>query len=184
MDLSGSNSGKLHYWTEFDEHGERLVLPLSRSWKVVIGALFGFAFAIFKMHSAFDHEPGLFEYALFAALIGGAVYLTLNILTSLLAREVIQISGGVLIHGWRLFGLKREKRYQLSEVSGLGINTEESAASLDKLVSPFSDFGKAGIVSFYHRGTRVGLGAAINDSHGQRVIEWIARRAPRNVTET
>jgi hypothetical protein len=181
MDLLGPDFAQARYWTEFDEQGERLVMPIKRSWKAVGGALAGFGFAIIKMHAVFEHEPGWFEYTAFAALIGGAIYLVLNILTSLLAREVIQIRGGELVHGWRLLGLKREKRYPLSEMFDLTISRTEDSASLEKLVSPLKDFGKAGVVSFDFRGDPVGLGAGLDEAHGQQVIDWIARRAPRGV---
>jgi hypothetical protein len=94
---------------------------------------------------------------------------------------VIQIRGGELVHGWRLLGLKREKRYPLSEMFDLTISSTEDSASLDKLVSPLKDFGKAGVVSFDFRGDPVGLGAGLDEAHGQQVIDWIARRAPRGV---
>lgn len=181
MDLLGPDFAKARYWTEFDEQGERLVMPIRRSWKVVGGTLAGFGFMIVKMHALFEHEPGWFEYTAFAGLIGGALYLVLIILTSLLTRETIQIRNGELVHGWRLFGLKREKRYRLAEVFDLGISNDEQAASLEKLVSPLKDFGKAGVVSFDFRGETVGMGAGLDEAHGQQVIEWIARRAPRGV---
>ena len=99
MNLLGPDFSKASYWTEFDVGGERLVMPIRRSWKVVGGALLGFGFVLFKAHAVFEHEPGSFEYMVFAGLAGGAIYLVLNIIASLLTREVIQISHGELVHG-------------------------------------------------------------------------------------
>jgi hypothetical protein len=181
VDLLGPDFSKASYWTEFDAGGERLVMPIRRSLKVIGGALLGFGFVIFKAHAAFEHEPGSFEYLIFAGLIGGAIYLVLSIIASLLTREGIQISHGELVHGWRLLGLKREKRYLLRDVYQLTTRIDEDSAGLDKLVSPLKDFGKAGVVTFTYRGDTIGLGAGLDEAHGQRVVEWIAQRAPRNV---
>ena len=183
MNLLGPDFSKASYWTEFDVSGERLVMPIRRSWKVVGGALLGFGFVLFKAHAVFEHEPGSFEYMVFAGLAGGAIYLVLNIIASLLTREVIQISHGELVHGWRMLGLRREKPYKLSEIRQLSVGLGEVSANLDKLVSPLSDFGKAGVVNFYYRGTKIGLGAGLDEAHGLQVVEWIARRAPRSVLE-
>ncbi len=184
MDLLGPDFSKASYWTEFDARGERLVMPIRRSWKVVGGALLGFGYLLFKGHALFGHEPGPIEYFFFTALAGLAIYLVINVIASLLTREVIQIGHGELIHGWRLIGLRREKRYQLSKIRQLSAGLEEDSAKLDKLVSPLSDFGKAGVVNFYYRGTKIGLGAGLDEAHGQQVVEWIARRAPRSVLES
>lgn len=183
MNLLGPDFSKANYWTEFDATGERLVMPIRRSGKVVGGALFGFGLVIFNFRKTFEHEPEPFDYLVFAGLIGGAIYLVLNILASLLTREVIQIGHGELVHGWRMLGLKREKRYLLRDIHALSIRLDEDAANLDKLVSPLTDFGKAGVVKFDYRGDTIGLGAGLDEAHGQQVVEWIARRAPRSVTE-
>jgi hypothetical protein len=184
MDKLGPDFSTAQYWTEHDETGERLVMPIRRGLKVVGTALLGFGFALFKAHAVFGHEPGLFEYAVFAALGGGALFLVLNILTSLFAREVIQISNGELIHGWRLLGLKREKRYLLREIRGLGVGRSTTSKTADQLVSPLKDFGKAGEVSFDYCGVLIALGAGLDESHGLAVVNWIARRAPRSVLES
>ena len=183
MNLLGPDFSKARYWTEMDIGGERLVMPIRRSWKVVGGALLGFGFVLFKAHAVFDHEPGSFEYLVFAGLAGGAIYLVFNIIASLLTHEVIQIGHGELVHGWRMLGLKREKRYLLRDIHALSIRPDEDTANLDKLVSPLTDFGKAGVVKFDYRGDTIGLGAGLDEAHGQQVVEWIARRAPRSVTE-
>lgn len=183
MNLLNPDFSKAKYWTEFDASGERLVMPIRRSWKVVGGTLLGFGFVLFKAHAVFDHEPGSFEYLVFVGFAGGAIYLVINIIASMLTREVIQIGHGELVHGWRLLGLRREKRYKLSEIHQLSAGLDEDSAKLDKLVSPLSDFGKAGVVNFFYHGTKVGLGAGLDEAHGEQVVEWIARRAPRSVRE-
>ena len=183
MNLLGPDFSKASYWTEFDVSGERLVMPIRRSWSAVGWALFGFGVVIFNFRRNFEHEPEPYDYLVFAGLIGGAIYLVLNILASLLTREVIQVSHGELVHGWRMLGLRREKRYRLSEIHLLSAGLGEDSANLDKLVSPLSDFGKAGVVNFYYRGTKIGLGAGLDEAHGLQVVEWIARRAPRSVLE-
>ena len=183
MNLLGPDASKANYWTEFDVAGERLVMLIRRSGKVVSGALFGFGLVIFNFRRSFGHEPGPYDYIVYAGLVCGALYLLLNIITSLLAREVIQIGHGELVHGWRMLGLKREKRYLLRDIHALSIRPDEDTANLDKLVSPLTDFGKAGVVKFDYRGDTIGLGAGLDEAHGQQVVEWIARRAPRSVTE-
>lgn len=183
MNLLGPDFSTARYWTEFDAQGERLVMPIRRSWKVVGTALLGFGFVIIKAHAVFGHEPGPFEYFAFTAMFAGAIYLVLNIVASMLTREVIQIAHGELIHGWRLLGARREKRYRLSEIAQLSIGDADSAESLNKLVSPLKDFGKAGMISFFYRGTKIGMGAGLDEAHGAQVVDWIARRAPRSVLE-
>lgn len=183
MDLTGPDFSKASYWTEFDELGERLVMPIRRGWKTIGGALAGFGFLLVKSHAAFDDEPGPFQYLIFATLIGVALYLLLSILTSLVAREVIQIGHGEMVHGWRLLGLKRERRYLLREIHRLTVGREEAKGSLESLVSPLKDFGKAGVVNFDYRGKTIGLGAGLDAVDGQRVVNWIVRRTPRSVSE-
>lgn len=177
MTLLGPDFSNARYWTELDEGGERLVMPIRRSWKVVGGAMFGFGLALFKVHPMLEEEPGAFEYLILACLAGGAIYLMLNIVASLLTREVILVGHGELVHGWRLLGLKREKRYALRDIRALAIRTDEDSAGLDNLVSPIKDFGKAGVVHFDYHGDMIGLGAGLDHAHGQRVVEWIARRS-------
>lgn len=181
MELIGQDFSKARYWTEFDEHGERLVMPIRRSWKAVGYGLFGFAIVIFKSH-VIQGVSGPFEYVILAGLACFALYLTLNILTSLLAREVVEIRHGELIHGWRLLGLRREKRYQLKDVFQLRANDEPGDDTGEKLISPLKDFGKAGVVTFEYHGARVGLGAVLDAAHGEQVAAWIIRRAPHHVT--
>lgn len=181
MNLLGPDFSKANYWTEFDAAGERLVMPIRRGWKVIGSALLGFGFVIAKAHTVFDNEPGPFEYFAYSVMVAGAIYLIFNIAASLLTREVIQISHGELVHGWRLVGMKREKRYRLSEITQLALGEADSADSLNKLVSPLKDFGKAGVVQFDYRGDTIGLGAGLDEAQGQQVVDWIARRAPRSV---
>lgn len=181
MNQLGPDLTKASYWTEFDEQGERLVMPIKRSWKTVGWAVAAFGFALVKMHAVFEHEPAAFEYMVFIAIIAAALYLVFSIVTSLLAREVIQIRHGDLVHGWRLLGLKREKAYRLGDITHLRVGRLDSEAGLDKLVSPLKDFGKAGVVAFEHSTGTVWLGAALDQAHGQQVVDWIARRAPRGI---
>ncbi len=116
-----------------------------------------------------------------AAIAFGALALLLNALTSLLAREEVQVAGGELIHGWRLLGLRRERRYRLTDVHDFGLpRDEDTAAKPDQLVSPLRDFGKRGSVVFSHAaGQKAALGVALDDDHASQVVNWIARRMPR-----
>lgn len=183
MDLIGGDSRKLRYWTEFDEHGERLVMPLRRSWKVIGLALFGIGALAVQHADDFKADPGLFEWLWGIILLLALLHVLLNILTSLLAREVVQVKNGELIHGWRLLGLKRERRFPLAEIRGLSAEREIKLPDENQLLSPLKDFGKVGAVNFDCGRETVGIGAALDQDHGRQVVIWIARRAPRHVTE-
>lgn len=182
MDLLGPDFSKAVYWTEFDESGERLVMPIRRSLKVVGGALLGFGYLLFKSHASFGHEPEPLDYLIFAGLAATAGYLLINIATSLFAREIIAIRAAQIVHGWRLLGLTREKSYPLVEVTALRTQEPDEGKSTDKLVSPLFDFGKSGTVAFDYRGQTIRLGAALDEDHAARVVEWIARRGPSSIT--
>lgn len=183
MDLTGPDFSRAAYWTEFDEHGERLVMPMRRNWKVV-----GTGFLALVLF-AFQHRIGLgwptspIDWLWPLSLVGLTLLLVVNVLTSRLAREVLRIEGGALVHSWALFGLRREKRYPLRDIRALSAEREVDPPKDERLVSPFKDFGKAGWVTFECQGQTVGLGAALDQAHAQQVVLWIARRAPRSVLE-
>ncbi len=183
MDLSGRNSEKLRYWTELDQHGERLVVPLRRSWKTIGFAFVGLVFLAIQHADDFSTAPDPFEWAWGIFLLLGLLHVLLNILTSLLAREVVQVKNGELIHGWRLLGLKRERRFPLAEIRGLSAERQIKPPDEEQLLSPLKDFGKVGAVNFDCGSETVGIGAALDQDHGRQVVIWIARRAPRHVTE-
>lgn len=182
MDLTGPDFSKASYWTEFDERGERLVMPMRRSWKAVGSALLGFGFLMVERLMHVKHSLDsldFFDYATigFVALV--LLSLLLNVVTSLLAREVLRVDGRDLVHGWTLLGLKRETRYRLDEISKLETDSESFAKEAKELVSPLWDFGKKGVVKFTYRGTSRGIGAALDPAHGEQVVIWIAKRIPR-----
>jgi hypothetical protein len=182
MNLAGPDFSKAVYWTEFDERGERLVMPMRRSWKAVGMALLGFGFWLGERLLHFKHSLDALEFTDYATLglIGFVlVHLLLNVLTSLIAREVLRVEGQDLVHGWTMLGLKRETRYRLDKISGLESNSATIAEEAKELLSPFRDFGKKGVVKFDYRGEARGIGAALDEAHGQQVVNWIARRIPR-----
>lgn len=183
MDLLGPDLSKARYWTEFDEHGERLVMPLRRSWKVIGFALVGLGFLAIQHARDFASNPGLFEWAWGIVLLIVLLHVLLNILTSLLAREVVQVKDRELIHGWRLLGLKRERRYPLAAIRSLSAERETKLPDEEQLLSPLKDFGKVGVVNFDCGAQTIGIGAALDQDHGRQVVIWIARRAPRHVTD-
>ena len=182
MNLTGPDFSKASYWIEFDERGETLVMPIRRSWKVVGGAVFGVALWLGERLINFKHGFGAFDwfdYALIALVGLVLLHLLFNVLTSMLAREVLRIEGRDLVHGWTLLGLKRESRYRTDEISGLETDPAGAAQEVKELLSPLKDFGKKGVVKFDYRGKTFGIGAALDDDHGQQVVAWIARRLPR-----
>lgn len=182
MDLSGPDYSKATYWIEFDERGERLVMPMRRSWKAVGGALLAFGFWLGERLLHFKHSFATLDwmdYGLIALIGLVLMHLLLNVLTSLLAREVLRIESGDLVHGWSLLGLRRESRYRLSEIERLETDPSGLAQEAKELLSPFKDFGKKGVVKFDYRGKIRGIGAALDEDHGQQVVNWIARRIPR-----
>lgn len=183
MDLTGPDFSKAQFWIEFDEAGERLVMPLRRSWKVVGWALLGLAFAVGQYFYQLSADPNRFEWFIGLLLFAGLLHVVLTVLTSLLAREIVRIESGDLIHGWRLFGVTREKRYPLREIIALSADREVSMPQTDQLLSPLKDFGKVGVVNFDYLGKTIGIGAAVDQAHGQQVVAWISRRAPRSVFE-
>lgn len=182
MDLLGPDFSKASYWTEFDERGERLVMPLRRSWKAIGAALFGFGLWLGERSLRLlghDHKRGWEDYLVVGLSGFVVVHLLINIATSLLAREVLRVEGSELIHGWTILGLRRETRYRLTEISGLSIDPAGSAEEAKQLLSPLSDFGKKGVVKFDYRGKMRGIGAALDEAHGEQVMAWIVRRIPR-----
>ena len=116
-----------------------------------------------------------------AVTLAGAfvIHLLLNIASSLLAREVLRVEGGELVHGWTVLGLRRETRYRMVEMSRLTTDPAGFAEEAKQLLSPLSDFGKKGVVKFDYRGKMHGIGAALDEAHGDQVVAWIARRIPR-----
>lgn len=181
MTQFGPDLTKVRYWIEFDEHGERLVMPLRRGWKAVALSWVGFSIVAFKFRDALSLDPGPFALAVDLLLAGLLLHLLLNLVTSLFAREVVQIANGSLVHGWRLLWLRREKRYPLLQISALSAERAIAPPKENELLSPLKDFGKVGAVNFDCNGTTVGLGAALDQAHGEQVVNWIARRAPRGV---
>ncbi len=183
IDLTGPDFSQTRYWTEFDERGERLVMPLRRKWKVVGLALAGFAFGSIQHIMHISNPPELADLLWGALLLGGLLHLVLNMATSMLAREILRIENGTLVHGWRLGFLHREKRYPLREIHALSAEREIAPAKDDQLLSPLRDFGKTGAVNFDWGDKTIGIGAALDQDHGRQVVEWIVRRAPRSVVE-
>ncbi|MFM5931536.1 MAG: hypothetical protein ACKOPQ_11545 [Novosphingobium sp.] len=181
MDLSGKPLSVPQYWTEWDERGERLVMPIRRSWKVIGSALFFFALGSVQHARLVGEGANFFEYIFLAIIVAGALHFVLRTLTSLVAREVLRIEAGTLIHGWEIFGIKREKRYPLRDIYGLSADRDLSLPEAKQLFSPIKDFGKIGAVNFDYKGDTIALGAAIDDAHAQGLVDWIARRSPRSV---
>ena len=182
MNLAGPDFSKAAYWTEFDERGERLVMPMRRSWKAVGAALLGFGLWLGERVLHFKHSLDALEFLDYATIgfIGlMLLHLLLNVLTSMIAREVLRVDGRDLVHGWTMLGLKRETRYRLDEISGLESNAATPAEEAKELLSPFRDFGRKGVVKFDYRGNVRGIGAALDEAHGQQVVNWINRRIPR-----
>lgn len=182
MDLTGPDFSKAAYWIEFDERGERLVMPMRRSWKVVGTAVVGFGIWLGERLIHFKHNLDtldFFDYLTIGFIAVVLVHLLLNVVTSMLAREVLWIDGRDLVHGWTLLGLKRETSYRLDEISKLETDPASFAKETKELLSPLWDFGKKGVVKFDYRGTPRGIGAALDPDHGQHVVNWIARRIPR-----
>lgn len=182
MNLTGPDFSQAAYWTEFDERGERLVMPMRRSWKAVGMALLGFGFWLGERLIHFKHNLDALDwldYATIGFISFVLLHLLLNVLTSLIAREVLRVDGRDLVHGWTMLGLKRETRYRLEEILGLESNAATLAEEAKELISPFRDFGKKGVVKFDYRGNACGIGAALDEAHGQQVVNWIARRIPR-----
>lgn len=182
MDLIGPDFSKARYWTEFDERGERLVMPLRRSWKAIGAALFGFGLWLAERLIRLwghQHERGWEDYLVVTLAAFFVVHLLLNVATSLLAREHLRVEGGELIHGWTVFGLQRETRYRMSEITRLSTDPAGFAEETKQLLSPLSDFGKKGVVKFFYRDKMRGIGAALDEAHGEQVMAWIVRRIPR-----
>lgn len=117
---------------------------------------------------------GVYSLALLA-LIASAI-------TSLFASETIQVGHGKLVHGWRMFGFKRERVYQLRDIFGLTslFDSEEDAKKRKTLISPITDLGKRGLVRF-EVGTRtVYIGPTLTEEEADIVRDWLMRRLPRS----
>lgn len=182
MDLTGQDFSRAQYWTEFDERGERLVMRLRRRWQPVLLALGGTLLLLgIKSMPLWEHRENLqgSDYLLLAMLTAAVVHLLINAVTSLVARETIRIEGGNLVHGLSVLGLRRERRYRLTDIEHLTTDEAGQGEERKQLISPLLDFGKQGMVKFrYHDGMR-GIGAALDLAHGEQVVAWIARRIPR-----
>lgn len=183
MDLTGPDFSNASYWIEIDESGERLVMPIRRNWKRALAALG--VFAVGAVQHLYDiPDPIDLFYKLVAAFwLFGFIHLLLNILTSLFARETLRVECGELVHGWRLLGLTREKRYPMRDIQALSASREINPPKDDQLFSPLVDFGKTGVVNFDFKGRTIGVGAALDQAHGQQVVNWLARRGSRSMLD-
>lgn len=131
-------------------------------------------------------DPGeYFLYLAWATVAFTALALCLSLITSLLAEEFVQISGGRISHGWRLLGLKRQKSYPVNEVSWLTWLEEpekDSDRSKD-IISPIFDFAKVGMIKFDVGSKSHLLGATLDVESARKVYHWMARRLPKSASE-
>lgn len=175
----------VRYHVEVDPDGQRLVIPIRMAWDTVLGAAILTVLSI-GFHTFRDEGLSGFWFWLTygIAALGLAAVLT-NALTSLFAREFVQIGHGQLIHGWRLFSLRRQRSYAVREIAGLTAlaESEEHEKRKKQLVSPLSDFGKIGTVKFEVGTKTVHLGPTLNEGEALAVADWLARRLPRGASE-
>jgi len=91
MDLIGPDFSKAQFWTEFDAAGERLVMPLRRGWGAMGWALGGFLLFAFNHLVQLKDEMHGFDW-LMVLLVGlGFLRLLAEVMTNLLAREMLRI---------------------------------------------------------------------------------------------
>jgi len=180
------SSPQTSYRVEVDPRGQRLVIPIRIGWKAVsmavIATLAGSALHVGKL---FD-DISLFGWLVKAAFGLGLLAMLINALTSLFAREFVQIGHGELVHGWRLLGLRRQKSYRASEIWGLtSLNaSEDDPKTKKRLISPLSDFGKTGLIRFEAGTTTVHIGPTLTEPEADEIATWLARRLPRGAAET
>ncbi len=128
-----------------------------------------------------DYE--LFDVLILALLVLASVHFLMNAMTSLVGKEIFRVHGGYLIHGWRLFGLKRESSYRVSDIRLLSADRGFDAPDAKRLISPLWDFGKLGIIKFDYGTRTISMGAAVDEEMGGRIADWLIRRLPRSATE-
>lgn len=183
MDLIGPDFSNAQFWTEFDAAGERLVMPLRRGWGAMGWALGGFLLFAFNHFVQLKDEMRGFDW-LMVLLVGlGFLRLLAEVMTNLLAREMLRVELGDLVHGWRILGYRRERRYRLKEIRSLAADRDINPPKMNELISPFNDFGKIGTVNFDYGDQTVSIGAALDRAHGEQVVRWITLRAPRSIVE-
>lgn len=178
MDLTGPDFSTAAYWTEFDERGGRLIMPIRRGWKAIGGAVLVFAFAKVQHSLHFGRDWDLFDMALVLFVIVTGMLLLVELVTSLFAREVLRIEGLDLVHGWHLLGLRREARYPVHEIRNLARDDYDIAAVRKRLISPLKDFGKVGAVRFDSARGTVHVGLEMDEAHAEGLLRWLAARLP------
>lgn len=175
----------VRYHVEVDPDGQRLVIPIRMAWRTVLGAA-GLAVLSIVFHILRDEDlSGFWFWLTYGIAVLGLAAVLANALTSLFAREFVQIGHGRLIHGWRLFALRRQHSYAVREIVGLTAlaTSEEHEKRKKQLVSPLADFGKIGTVRFEVGTKTVHLGPTLNEGEALAVADWLARRLPRSASE-
>ena len=165
---------------EFDADGERLVIPIRRSWRTVALAT-GAAILVAAIDlSRFDDPLGFFDilFGICVALTFLAVIVAM--LSSLLGREIIQVSRGMLIHRFHLMGLRRQTSYRIDDIRALTGVEGSQVKEARQLISVLSDFGKSGRIKFDYGDKSKYLGLALDEGSVEPVIVWLARRLPRS----
>lgn len=170
------------YHVEVDADGQRIVIPIRMSWRTVAWAA-GVALFSIGFHTLQNADKsGFFAWLMEAVAALGLLTVAAGALTSLFAREFVQIGHGRLIHGWRLFGLKRQSAYSVRDIAALTTLDPPTDDKKKNLVSPLSDFGKIGLIKFEIGSKTIHLGPTLNEAEAVAVVEWLARRLPRGAS--
>jgi hypothetical protein len=182
MNLARQNQLGARYWTEFDEQGERLVIPIRRNWKTIAGG-FGLLILYGFQHAVQLRDRDWISFLMLTFIALATLLFLGEALTSLLGRETIQVSGGKLRHGWRLFGFGRTKEYEVGSIRLLAADRDLTKPDPKKLVSALRDFGKIGSIAFDYGDKTVFMGATLEPGEAQPVVDWLTRRLPKTAPE-
>lgn len=172
------------YRVEVDARGQRLIIPIRLGWKPVGVATATALFGSLAHGGKLLTDDSTFGWVMRALYALGLIFILLAALTSLYAREVIEIGHGELIHGWRLFGLRRSRRYRVADIFGLTslAADADAAKAKGKTLSLLSDFGKKGLVRFEVGAKTVHLGPTLTEPEAKEIAAWLAARLPRGAT--
>ena len=185
MNISAPSVSKQPYRSEFDAAGERLIIPIRLGWKKVLWGFVASAFVISKDLLHIREDSGWFRYALLALFVAAAIGAIFSLIASLLAEEFVEIGHGELKLGWRMLGYRRSKSYPTAEVFGLGLaleNYTNPRERKDESISVWRDFGKRGAAKFDYKDKSIYFGVTLNEDEAAQVVDWMARRLPRQAT--
>jgi hypothetical protein len=173
------------YRIEFDDKGERLVLPLRRDLRALAWGVLAIALFVAVGTDQFQQRRGWLDaiplaFAAFAIVesIGGFVL-------TLLGKETIQIVGGRLKHSWRVIGVGREATYALVDMESItaaSTRFSDYDPESNNPVSPLREFGRRGRIKIDLADRSLHLGVALKDDDVDQVIAWLVRRLPKSVT--